>query len=207
MSSPTQRPQLEVETAGRVYPDPNEQVSGDRWLFQVFNEGALLAGLDGCGHGAEAAAAAELACAELRAHAGDGVLSLVERCHRRLRRSRGAAMTLASFHEPESTLTWIGVGNVEAVLIRNAVPRREHLFLRNGVVGYRLPPLQAAVLPVSSGDTLIITSDGIRRNFASFISLDAAPQGIADRICERCATEEDDGMVLVARFWGAGPSE
>ena len=201
MSSPTERPQLHVETAGRVYPNPSEQESGDRWVFQVFEEGALLAGLDGCGHGAEAAAAAELACAELRAHAGDGVLSLMERCHRRLRHSRGAAMTLASFHEPDSTLTWIGVGNVEAVLFRSAMPRREHLFLRNGVVGYRLPPLQAAVIPVCSGDTLIITTDGIRRNFASSVSLDDPPQRIADRICEKCATEEDDGMALVARFW------
>ena len=63
-------------------------------------------------------------------------------------------------------MTWLGVGNVEGVLIRadtRATPAAESVLLRGGVVGYQLPALQASVVPVSRGDLLILATDGIRK--------------------------------------------
>jgi len=66
-------------------------------------------------------------------------------------------------------MTWIGVGNVQGMLVRrpnaNNGHMQEPLLLRAGVVGSRLPSLQASVLPVSQGDTVVFTTDGIQKRF------------------------------------------
>src|SRR5881396_3494806 len=130
-----------------------------------FLDGPLAAVMDGLGHGPEAASAARQAAGILEASAGEPVIALVQRCHDGLRRTRGVVMSLASFTARDSSMAWIGVGNVETVLLRadpSASRRREAISRRGGVVGYQLPPLRATALPVSRGDTLIMATDGIR---------------------------------------------
>ena len=54
----------------------------------------------------------------LARHAEDSVILLVDRCHERLRSTRGVVMSLASFDARESIMTWIGIGNVAGLLLR-----------------------------------------------------------------------------------------
>jgi hypothetical protein len=146
----------------------NDNESGDLHLIARFPNGALAAVMDGLGHGPEAAFAARQAARILEAGAGEPVIALVQRCHDGLRRTRGVVMSLASFTARDSSMVWIGVGNVETVLLRgdpSASRRREAISGRGGVVGYQLPPLRATALPVSRGDTLIMATDGIRTAF------------------------------------------
>ena len=78
-------------------------------------------------------------------------------------------MSLASFSGRDHTMIWLGVGNVEGVLIRRVQTvnaARETILLRGGIVGYQLPPLRATTVPVIRGDTLIFATDGIREGFA-----------------------------------------
>jgi hypothetical protein len=82
---------------------------------------------------------------------------------------------------------------------------QEVLLLRAGVVGAQLPALQAAVLPVSRGDTLFFVTDGVRNNFFESLSALEAPQRAADRILDRFRTGGDDALVLVARLTGIRP--
>ncbi len=84
-----------VSPAGRL---ADQAVCGDLPLVQPFPNGALVAVVDGVGHGAEAAAAAHLAVATLRAHAQESILPLLRRCHETLRETRGVVLTLASFN-------------------------------------------------------------------------------------------------------------
>src|SRR5262249_46738425 len=103
----------------------------------------------------------------------------------------------------ENTITWLGVGNIEAVLLRGSryvASPREDLFLRPGVVGYRLPPLQAVITPVAPGDLLIVTTDGIRRDYIREFVPDESPSRIGEYILSNFRRENDDGLVLVARF-------
>jgi negative regulator of sigma-B (phosphoserine phosphatase) len=180
--------------------------SGDVSLVKSFPRGTLVAVLDGLGHGQEAARAARLAAATLTTHPGEPVLSLVQRCHAALLGTRGSVMALVSFTTRGESLTWVGVGDVEAILVRanaQARPARERLLLRGGVVGYRLPPLRAATLPVFPGDTLILATDGIRSGFAEEASPGGdPPQSLADRILARFGKHTDDALVLVARCLG-----
>jgi phosphoserine phosphatase RsbX len=182
-----------------------ETVSGDLHLVQPFQNGVLVAAVDGVGHGAEAAAAAKVAIATLRAHAHESVLPLLMRCHCDLRETRGVVLTLASFKPLDGTITWAGVGNVEGVLLRadaRGGPACDYVLLLGGVVGLQLPPLRGFVIPVSPGDTLILATDGIRSGFAEGLPLENAPQQIADQVLSRHAKGTDDALVLVARYLG-----
>jgi len=194
------RPLLDWSVAARIL--AGEAESGDGHLVAPFLGGALVAVIDGLGHGSEAAAAARAAIGALEAHPAESVVSLLQSCHQALRGTRGAVMTLASFSASSATMTWLGVGNVEGVLLRasaNGVSARESVLLRGGVVGYEIPPLRAVTHPVAAGDTLILATDGIRGGFGEGLGLDASPREMADRILAQHAKGTDDALVLVAR--------
>jgi serine/threonine protein phosphatase PrpC len=184
-----------------------EAESGDLHLVKPVPVGVLVAVVDGLGHGAEAAQAARAAVTTLDQHAPEPVLELVERCHQALGRTRGAVMSLAVLDHHTRTMTWLGIGNVEGVLL-SADPAnraaRASLVTRGGIVGRQLPPLRAATVPVFSGDTLLFASDGIKRGFADGLSVDAPPQQLANQILASHGKGTDDALVLVARYLGAG---
>jgi len=187
-----------------------ELVSGDVPLVATFPNGVLVALIDGLGHGEEAATAAEVAMQVLRDHAGAPVPRLVEHCHEALRKTRGAVLSLASFDLVVSTMTWAGIGNVEAVLLRARPGERGDLadatlLPRGGIVGSRLPSLRVETLGVGSGDLLVMTTDGIRAGYADEIDREASPESIASSILANHARAEDDAGVLVARLRGGGP--
>src|SRR6516164_9604195 len=96
---------------------PGETVSGDRYVVHPVSDGVLIAVVDGLGHGAEAATAAEVATATLETYSREPVISLLERCHSALRHTRGAAISVASFSATNGSMTWVGVGNVEGVIL------------------------------------------------------------------------------------------
>lgn len=184
---------------------PGQEESGDRYAVVPFPEGILVAAVDGLGHGAEAAAAAKVAVATVERHAGEPLISTMERCHDNLRETRGAAMTAASFSAPEGIVTWLGVGNVEGLLLngdQNARPACQSLLLCRGILGGHMPPLSSSRVPVARGDILILATDGVRCGFAPELSLCDPPRQMADLVLARYATGTDDALVLVARYLG-----
>lgn len=112
-------------------------------------------------------------------------------------------MTLAFVDLRDRTLTWLGVGNVEAVLFhRRREGTSDRALLRAGIIGFRLPPVRAEVLPLKPLDTLILATDGIKPDFDDGLALDADPQHIADGILARYYSGNDDALVVVARYLG-----
>ena len=167
--------------------------------------GALLAVMDGAGQGAEANQVAHMAAAIVGEHASEGVIPLIRLCHERLMGTRGAVISLISVDGIENTITWTGVGNVGGVLLRSGIfgpDAYASIPLQPGVVGYRLPPLQAAVTPIARGDLLILATDGVRRDFVRAFSLDDEPGSIAEYISLNYPRGNDSRLVLVARYLG-----
>ena len=184
---------------------PGERESGDLHLVKPVRAGVLVSVVDGLGHGAEAAAAARAAVAALNRHAQESVLPLLQRCHQALAGTRGVVVSVALFDRADGSMTWLGVGNVEGVLLYADSGRRrgrERLVTRGGIVGSELPPLRAEVLAVAPGDTLILATDGIRSGFADDLAIDGPPQQLADQILARSGKGTDDALVLVARYLG-----
>jgi serine/threonine protein phosphatase PrpC len=175
--------------------------SGDLGLVKLLPEGALVAVVDGLGHGEEAAAAAKIAIDTLVARAGESLIDLVNHCHEALRRTRGVVMSLASFNSRDNTMTWLGVGNVEGFLLHpSASSGQESLLVRGGLVGDQLPHLSASTLLVTKGDVLILATDGVRPDFVRNVILTETPQQIADRIMAWHSRGTDDALVLVASY-------
>lgn len=201
---PPRAPVIEWGWAGRAL----EQFSGDMHAVVERDDGALVALLDGLGHGVEAFEAVRAAMPAIEAHAGASVTTLVQQCHDALRKTRGAVMSAAWFDARDSSMTWTGVGNVDSVLIRaakHAQARNEAIATRGGVVGYRLPTLHAERHPVSRGDLLVMATDGIRSAFSASIVTQFSAQEIAESILARFARGTDDAHVVVARYLGVPP--
>lgn len=182
---------------------PGQSQSGDRYVVHPSPNGVMVAAIDGLGHGQEAARAADLAATILTKHAQESMIGIINRCHAQLRETRGVVMSLAVINAVEGDLTWMGVGNVEGVVVRAAVranPRQELLLLRGGVLGHQLPSLYASIIPIARGDTLIFVTDGVHNNFADGVNVTDRPQLIADRIVAEYSKGSDDALVLVARY-------
>jgi phosphoserine phosphatase RsbX len=186
---------------------PGQRESGDRHIVSGYDGLLLIAAIDGIGHGEEAAEAAEAAASILRSGICEPIIRAVERCHERLRQTRGVVLSLASVNVGQGMMTWLGVGNVQGVLVRagrGRETRREVLLLRGGVIGSRMPPLQAAVLPFDSGDTIAFATDGLRGDCLDNLTARDNPQRAAERIVEHYRTGQDDALALVVRLMGNG---
>ncbi|MBN1875939.1 MAG: SpoIIE family protein phosphatase [Anaerolineae bacterium] len=118
--------------------------SGDQYLVKPFSSGVLVAAVDGLGHGDKAAVAAKAAVAVLERHAHESVDLLVKRCHQELVGSRGVVMSLASFNAPKGTMTWLGVGNVQGLLLHAPSERQgfsgKHTHAKHPPVSERTVP-------------------------------------------------------------------
>jgi negative regulator of sigma-B (phosphoserine phosphatase) len=187
---------------------PGQGESGDHHLVCCNRNGILVAAIDGIGHGEEAGNASKAAAALFRSCADEPIITLVERCHEKLRATRGVVLSLACINPELGMMTWLGVGNVQGVLMHSDARKgngQESLLLRGGVVGSQLPALQATVLPIARGDTLFFATDGVRSDFSATLSARENPQRAADRILEQYRTGNDDALVLVTRLTGINP--
>ena len=200
-ASPDWPRQLELGVAER--PLAGEWRSGDRAVLVGYDGGALVAAIDGLGHGASAADAADTAAAVLSERPTEEPARLIERCHRALQRTRGAVMTLAWFDLVDGRLAWTGVGNVEGRLVRASAgvhTPTEGAFTKGGVVGFNLPSIRVTDTDLDEGDVVVLVTDGIQSNFAQAIVAGGTAQDIADRILAQHAKGADDALVVVVRY-------
>ena len=177
--------------------------SGDLSVAQCTPDRALLAAIDGIGHGKSAAQAARAAAGVLETSTDDSLPALIQKCHEALRATRGVVLSLASIDFHTGLLTWIGVGNVQGVVLRSVGTDRgatDALLLRPGVVGSQLPNLQVATLLMSPGDTLAFATDGIGSDFSNDLFPYESAQRSADRILGKHCKGNDDALIFVARL-------
>lgn len=191
---------IEYGVAGR--PVSGEALSGDGFVVQVSDQGTLVGVLDGLGHGPEAAEATERATEYLSDHADQPLVSLVEGCHRALRKTRGVVLALAQLGEQDNVMAWLGVGNVDARVFRSGSRWGESdtLVMRGGVVGYQIPSLQPRKMNLEDGDLLVMATDGIRGSYHQALSPMQTVQTNANLVLAGYGNQSDDALVLVSRL-------
>src|SRR3954454_4696633 len=178
-----------------------EERSGDLAVFVPAGAGALACLIDGLGHGPEAADAAEGCAATAREHAETSARELLNACHSALTDTRGVVMTAAWFDLERSTLSWAGVGNVDARLVRSGPELREEVALVfGGVLGYRMPNVRPATMPLARGDLLVMITDGIDAAISPALTGGGSAQTLADRIFAMHGRGNDDALAVVVRF-------
>lgn len=191
-------------------PAEGESECGDMFLIKEYQKKVLLAVIDGLGHGASAARISRKAKKLLETFNGESLINLINRCHNKLKNTRGAVMSMALINMSEETITWLGVGNVEGVLMRatdkdNARP--ETIQLRRGIVGYNLPMLQASIVQVTDGDLLFFSTDGVKNNYLENLDIQKNPDEMVRQIASNYFKTTDDALILTARFVGNNKDE
>ena len=175
--------------------------SGDQYLVSRTGDGGVLvAVVDGLGHGPEAASAAKTAIAVLEAGHERELAARFLRCHERLRDTRGVVLSLGLF--ATGSLTWLGVGNVDGVLLRSGFerPRAAPRARRRGGPASAL----ARAVPADRGaGRHTDPRDGRHRGgFAGDPGIAFAAPPTAERILADHGKETDDALVLVVRYLG-----
>lgn len=184
-------------------PAAGESVSGDMHFVETHPRGALIAVMDGVGHGYEATAAAQAATEVLKNSVHATTNEIMKRCHQALAKTRGAVMTLAQLDFSANKLEWIGVGNVDGRLFR---ARRlgdsgvENILPHPGVLGHQLPPLRPKFTTITPGDLLVFATDGINPGYE--VNEAETPARIAEQILRHHFKGTDDALVLVFRYLG-----
>jgi phosphoserine phosphatase RsbX len=193
--------ELELGIAERAL--PGERRSGDRAVLAAYDGGALVAAIDGLGHGGEAADAADVAATLMAQRPDEEPVRLIQACHRALAHTRGAVMTLAWFDLVAASLSWTGVGNVEGRLVHAGAgllaPTHGPL-TKGGVVGYNLPSIRVTGTDLEHGDVMVLATDGIDSGFARDILEGGSAQDIADRILAAHGKPSDDALAVVLRY-------
>ena len=168
----------------------------------------LLAIVDGLGHGAEAALAADAALQTLTdawAAAGSSRPSLAQllvQVDARLLGLRGAAVGLVRV--VPGGLEHAGVGNTRAMRLRDGQLVR--LSSQNGIVGGGMPPsLQLSRLDLQPGDWLLLFSDGLNEMLRLPVLLpewQRDPATLCAHLLRQWRVGHDDASVLVLRVAG-----
>jgi hypothetical protein len=185
-------------------PAPGESACGDSWVVTRAGDQLLIAGIDGLGHGVTASRASQLAADVLCENAGASVDDLLRLCHRRLHVTRGAAVTIVAVSLPDGPLSWLGVGNVNATLIRtrsDGQQARWSAMLKGGILGHQLPSaLPVGTKEIRRGDLVVLATDGISAGFADRPLPVHGVAEITELALSQYAVRVDDAMVLAARW-------
>jgi hypothetical protein len=166
-------------------------------------DGATLLGVDGLGHGPEAAKAAHAAIEALERRPSDAPSEVLHTAHQGLRITRGAALSVARIDYTGDSVRFAGIGNVNGV-VHDGTSRRA-LMSHNGIVGANMRKVQEFTVECLPGALVILHSDGVetRWDLADYPGLHArVPALVAGILMRDFIRGRDDAMVLVGRRRG-----
>ena len=189
-----------IEVGALCMPLAGEDESGDGWGVTCDLDGATLLGVDGLGHGPEAAKAADGAIQALPKRPAALPSEVLHTAHELLRITRGAAMSVARIDYSGGDIRCAGIGNVAAVVFDGAA--RRALVSHNGIVGHNMRKVQEFTAPFPPGALCVLASDGIQTQWdlGAYPGLHVhAPALVAAVLMRDFIRRRDDAMVLVAR--------
>jgi len=182
-------------------PIKGETVSGDGYFTLPGESRSLYMVVDGLGHGLGASEAADEALSVVEASSQETAIEIVSRTHDALKKTRGAAMSVAIIDHDRKILTYAGVGNIGATLSSGGTNRS--LISQNGTLGAVMPRLQSYTYPIERNTLLIMFSDGLasKTGLSAYTGLQLRnPALIAGVLYRDFSRKRDDATVLVARM-------
>ncbi len=172
---------------------------GDDAFTYEDDERALMAVVDGLGHGRRAAESARVAMQELNDIALFPIEDIIQRLHNALKPTVGAALTVAILHKSSYKLEVCGIGNVQMQL---ATADKLYRFDgAPGILGVYRNQCRPRFFQYHPGDIIVIYTDGIKSSYSAaklHYILHPNPRRIASNIMQQYRRGTDDALVLVA---------
>lgn len=178
-----------------------EEFCGDSWAVEQTAETTTVLVADGLGHGYDASVASAGAVRVLRENPELPPLALIDLCHRALRSSRGAAISVARIDRVRGTLSFCGVGNVSAQICLGA-EHQQHLVSGNGTAGHQIQRIREYSYQWPEDGILLLHSDGLSAStgLAGRAALALRdPSLIAGVLYRDFSRGQDDATVVVAK--------
>lgn len=198
---PVATPLLPVDVGARSRPYPGFTVNGDAYVLRFLGGRRVLAAvIDGLGHGVDAHEAAVAAQRAVEASAGLDLVGLFQEAHQLLRRTRGAVMAVAVLHLDERRMEFLGVGNIEAILLHEKTSTQ--LTSLGGTVGHSMRSVRPFEYPWDGHHTLVMCSDGIRSAWRTETPreiLRAHPDILTETLVKGFSRETDDATAIGIR--------
>ena len=187
-----------VGFAGR--PVNGEEISGDSWTMREEGGASVFLMADGLGHGIHAAQASQEAVSAFRTCSESKPALLLQRVHRALRGTRGAAVAIASVDRNLRKIHYAGIGNISGVILNSG--KAHHMISHNGTAGHEAVHFQEFVYSFPETATLIMHSDGLATswNLDNYPGLQVRHPTVIAGVLYRDSTRlRDDVCVVVAR--------
>lgn len=185
-------------------PVRGESQCGDGFFMEIGDSRSLYMVVDGLGHGAGATEAAEEAIATVRRFSRESLTEIISRSHDALKKTRGAAMSIAAVDHDRLIVTYAGVGNIGAALITGSNSRS--LVSQNGTLGAVLPRVpQEYTYPIERKTSLLMFSDGLstKVGIAEYPGIqNRHPALIAGVLYRDFGRKRDDATALFAPIGG-----
>jgi hypothetical protein len=175
-----------------------EVFSGDAWALVADNDAMTLFVVDGLGHGPVADIAARAALGAVGTFTPSEPSDDMRILHSALGGTVGAVAGIARFDSAQARLSFCGLGNISATLVRGG--RRNSLASLPGVTGRRAPSLRTYRELVADATHLVMHTDGLRPNWnpAAYPGLfDSHPGVIAGVLYRDQCIGSDDALIVV----------
>jgi len=189
-----------LQVAGIAVPYPGERYCGDAWTYDEKPERTMILIVDGLGHGAHAALAAEEAVAVFQSSLEKSPGEILSYANDALKKTRGAVAGIARIDNSTGSLTYAAVGNTAASVISKAGSRS--LVSHSGTLGVASPRIQEFQMDWPKDGVLIMHSDGLqsRWDLLSYSGLISRhPAVIGATLIRDFRRQRDDASVVVIK--------
>jgi anti-sigma regulatory factor (Ser/Thr protein kinase) len=189
-----------ILVAGLSVPMSGEACCGDAWDEETHAGVVALLVVDGLGHGADAALAAQEGVRAFRRHPRAAPGARVEALHAALRATRGAAVAVAEIDPGRRTVRFAGLGNISAAVHGDGPVR--HLVSNHGTAGHVARKIDEYTYPWPPRGVLVMHSDGVAslRDLGAYPGLFVRDPGLAAGVLYRdFSRRRDDATCVVAR--------
>jgi anti-sigma regulatory factor (Ser/Thr protein kinase) len=181
-------------------PYPGERLCGDAWGLANSGSRTVLFAVDGLGHGPSAAEAARCAVTLFRTNSSRPPADILDRVHKGLRATRGAAAAVTEIDLASRSVRHAGIGNIAAWVMTDNGMRA--MVSHNGILGHQIHRVQEFNYPLPADAIVVLHSDGLSSKwkpdlYPGLFRRDTAI--IAGVIYRDSVRGRDDSSILVYR--------
>jgi anti-sigma regulatory factor (Ser/Thr protein kinase) len=194
------KPVAAPQFASICLPVPGERECGDGWGFANTGSRSVMFAVDGLGHGPSAAEASRNAVKLFRGNSTRTPSEILDRVHRGLTSTRGAAAAVSEIDLGRRTIQHAGIGNIAAWVMSEGSMRA--MVSHNGILGHQIHRIQEFHYPLPADAIVVLQSDGLSNKwkpdpYPGLLRRDVAL--VAGVIYRDSARGRDDSTVLVYR--------